>query len=81
VNLPKPDNITGDEWRELKRAIAIVTEHFPNMALFINWESDDGDTQHAYILQGNKFALHNHIGKWVDGEFDPPEQQEEEEFS
>ena len=81
MNNQKPANIGNCEWKNIQRAIGIITEHFPNMALFINWVDDEGETQHAYILQGNKFALHNHIGKWVDGDFDPPEQQDEEEYS
>jgi hypothetical protein len=81
VNLPKPDNITESEWIELKRAIAIVTEHFSNMALFINWVDDNGETQHSHILQGNKFALQNHIDKWCKGVFDVDEDPEQDEKS
>lgn len=77
MNLPKPENITDCEWNNLKRAIGIITEHFPNMALFINWVDDDGETQHAHILQGNKFAIQNHVDKWNSGEFDPPEEDKE----
>jgi hypothetical protein len=81
MNLPKPDNITDAEWKELKRAISIITEHFSNMALFINWVSEDGETQHTHILQGNKFAIQNHIDKWHEGVFDVDEDEEEGENS
>jgi hypothetical protein len=78
VNLPKPDTITDCEWRNLTKAIGIITEHFQNLALFINWVDDEGETQHAHILQGNKFALQNHIDKWHEGVFDQSEGDEEE---
>jgi len=77
VNTPRPDNIGISEWNNLQRAIGIITEHFPNMALFINWVDDDGETQHAHILQGNKFAIQNHVDKWNSGDFDPPEDDKE----
>ena len=81
MNFSKPDNITEGEWIELKRAIAIVTEHFSNMALFINWVDEKGETQHSHILQGNKFALQNHIDKWHEGVFDIDEDSEQDEKS
>jgi hypothetical protein len=77
VNNPKPDNIGISEWRNLQKAIGTITEHFPNMALFINWVDDDGETQHAHILQGNMFAIQNHVDKWNNGEFDPLDDDEE----
>ena len=48
------------------------------MALFINWVDDEGETQHAHILQGNKFAIQNHVDKWNNGEFDPFDEDDEE---
>ena len=81
MNLPQPENISNGEWKELKRALCIITEHFPNMALFINWVDEEGETQHAHILQGNKFAIQNHVNKWNEGVFDVDEDDEEDEKS
>ena len=75
---PKPDTITDCEWSNIQKAIGIITEHFPNLAVFFNWVDEEGETQHAHILQGNKFAIQNHVGKWVDGDFDP--ENDEKEF-
>jgi hypothetical protein len=43
--------------------------------------SEDGETQHTHILQGNKFAIQNHIDKWHEGVFDVDEDEEEGENS
>jgi hypothetical protein len=75
---PRPETITECEWNNLQKAIGIITEHFSNLAVFINWVDEDGETQHAHILQGNKFAIQNHVGKWVDGDFDPDDEQEKQ---
>lgn len=80
MNHIQPENIGKSEWKNLQRAIGIITEHFPNMALFINWVDDEGETQHAHILQGNKFAIQNHVDKWHNGEFDPFDDDDEESF-
>jgi hypothetical protein len=77
MNHNKPDNIDNCEWNNLQKAIGIITEHFQNMALFINWVDDEGQTQHTHILQGNMFAIQNHVDKWNSGDFDPPDDEEE----
>ncbi len=77
MKLSKPKNISKNEWQEIQRAIAIITEHFPNLAIFINWVSEDGETQHAHILIGNKLALQNHIRQWSDGELDEEKDENE----
>lgn len=74
----RPHIITECEWNNLQKAISIITEHFPNLAVFINWVDDEGETQHTHILQGNKFAIQNHVGKWVDGDFDLNDDDEKE---
>lgn len=61
----------------MQKAITIITEHFSNLAIFINWVSEDGDTQHAHILKGNKLALQNHIRQWSDGELDEEKDENE----
>ncbi len=66
----KPDNTSAEEWEAVQKAIRIVTEYFPNIAVFLNWVDDKGATQHCHILQGNTFALQNHVCKWADGDFD-----------
>jgi len=68
--------MTAEGWAEINKAIGIITEHFENMALFINWVDDEGETQHCEILDGNTFALENHIDKWLDGDFLVDESQE-----
>lgn len=77
---PKPLNITDAEWEIIKKSLAHITEHFQNAALFLNWVNDEGETQHLHILKGNGFAIQNHIGKWIDGDFDEDEGETEKVF-
>ena len=70
MNLTKPENIGSPEWEDVLKSIRSMTEHFPNLGLFLNWVDEEGKTQHHQILLGNAFALENQIGKWVDGDFD-----------
>lgn len=75
----KPDNLSDQEWIAIKKSIQLITEHIPNLALFINWVSDSGETEHAFILHGNAFALENQLNKWCDGDFDPVENDEDDD--
>ena len=77
MNLTKPENIGSAEWDDVLKSIRSMTEHFPNLGLFLNWVDEQGKTQHCHIFQGNDFALQNHIGKWVDGDFDPEEDDDD----
>jgi hypothetical protein len=79
VKHPKPDNVSDQEWHAIKKSIQIITEHIPNLALFMNWVSEEGETEHAFILEGNAFALENQINKWCDGDFDPVESDKDED--
>jgi hypothetical protein len=45
----------------------------------MNWVSEEGETEHAFILEGNSFALENQINKWCDGDFDPIEFDQDED--
>lgn len=76
---PKPYNVTNEGWEAVNKAVALITEHYENMALFINWVDDAGETQHCEVLDGNGFALENHIDKWVDGEFLPDEFEDDDD--
>ena len=73
VKRQKPNNVTNEEWEAINKAIQIISEHFSNTGLFINWVDEEGETQHCEIFDGNGFALENHIEKWVDGDFLPDE--------
>lgn len=66
----RPENVSDSEWYAIQKAIQLATEHFQNIALFVNWVDEEGETKFCHILTGNTFALQNHIDKWVDGEFD-----------
>jgi len=79
VKHPKPYNVSPEGWTAIKKAVELITEHYDNIGLFINWVDDDGETQHCEVLHGNGFALENHIDKWVDGEFLPDEFDDNDE--
>jgi hypothetical protein len=81
VNHPKPDSVTKEAWDALTKAKAIITEHFPNIAIFVNWVNDEGETKHGEILEGNAFALRHHIEKYLDGDFLPDEMESEDDDS
>jgi hypothetical protein len=69
----KPPFIDDAEWSAIKKAKSLLTEHFENIGIFINWVSPDGETRYYHVLDGNKFAMENHITKWTDNDFDEPE--------
>ena len=73
MNHPKPDSVTEEAWDALKNSMLVITEHFSNVAIFVNWVSDEGQTRHGEILEGNAFALRHHIEKYLDGDFLPDE--------
>lgn len=69
MNQQRPTICPQESWDALNRAKSIITEHFPNVAIFVNWVCDEGQTRHGEILDGNAFALRHHIEKYLDGEF------------
>ena len=71
--------MSPDGWVAINKAIELITEHYENVGLFMNWVDDEGETQHAEILHGNGFALENHIDKWVDGEFLPDQFEDDDD--
>jgi hypothetical protein len=80
VKHEKPANIGKAEWSDVLKAISIITEHYANVAIFLNWVDDEGETQHCHILKGNELALQNHVGKWVDGDYDDAEDDDDSEL-
>jgi hypothetical protein len=80
VNQQTPPEVNDAEWTQIKKSVSLLTEHFPNIAIFINWVSEDGETKHIEILQGNEFALELHIEKWRDGDFEDNEDDEDEKI-
>jgi hypothetical protein len=83
MQILKPDSVTDIEWEAIEKAKTILSEHFQNIALFMNWVADNGETKRGEILNGNTFALKHHIESWLDGEFEPDidEDEEEKEYS
>lgn len=79
MNHPKPESVTQEAWDALRNSMLIITEHFSNVAIFVNWVNDDGETKHGEILEGNAFALRHHIEKYLDGDFLPDEIDAEDE--
>lgn len=75
---PKPENVSTEEWHAIQKSITIITEYFPNIALFVNWVDDDNETKHLHVFQGNGFALQNHINKWSDGYFDEMTEEDDD---
>jgi len=81
VNQFKPSVCTQEAWDALTKARAIITEYFPNVAIFVNWVCDEGLTRHGEILEGNAFAIRHHIEKYLDGDFLPDEMDNEDDQS
>jgi hypothetical protein len=75
----KPPFMDDAEWAAIKKAKSLLTEHFENIAVFINWVCPEGQTRYYHVVEGNSFAMENHITKWADNEFDDPEATESEE--
>lgn len=67
------------EWSAINKAKQILTEHFQNVGIFINWVCPEGETRYYHIIVGNSFAMENHITKWSDNEFDDPEESGDED--
>ena len=78
MNHPKPENVTQEAWDVLTKSVESITEHFSNVAIFVNWVDEAGQTQHGHILQGNTFAIQHHINKWVDGDFEVQDEEDED---
>ena len=75
----KPLNVSDQEWQAVERAQNILTEYFPNVAIFVNWVGEDSLTHRGEILTGNAFAIKHHIERWLEGDFELDEEAEEEE--
>jgi hypothetical protein len=45
VKRQKPNNVTNEEWEAINKAIQVISEHFSNTGLFINWVDEEGETQ------------------------------------
>jgi hypothetical protein len=75
----KPNNVSDQEWDAIERAQNILTEYFPNVAIFVNWVNDERETRHGEILTGNTFAIKHHIERWQEGVIGVLDYEDEEE--
>jgi chromosome condensin MukBEF MukE localization factor len=75
----KPPFMDDAEWDAVLKAKSILTEHFQNIGIFINWVCSEKETRFYHVVDGNAFAMENHIQKWADNEFDDPDVGDEEE--
>lgn len=79
MNHTKPDSVPQEAWDALRRSMLIITEHFCNVAILVNWVDAKGETKHGEILEGNAFALRHHLEKYLDGDFLPDEMDDVED--
>ena len=77
---PRPDSVNDAEWAAIEKAKQLLTEYFPNTAIFINWVNETGETKRGEILNGNTFAIKHHIECWMDGDFELDDDDEEKSF-
>jgi hypothetical protein len=72
--------IPKDKLKIIQQATQLLTEHFENCAIFVNYHEKETTFRGEY-LSGNYFSLQHHIEGWVEGDFDEDKDDGDEENS
>ena len=59
-------NMQSHESDAVRKAMAMLTEHFDNVALFINHVDTSGVTRSTEAVSGNFFAVKAQVAEWID---------------
>jgi hypothetical protein len=74
----KVKELDPKHWEIVQKALDLLTEHFENSAVFVNYV-ENGQTIRGEIIQGNQFSLKYQVEKWIHGEFDEYDEEDDDD--